>query len=129
MAERFIGWFCLDMPATLENLFSCRRVEPFATGETRRMAGYCTYLGAPEKRAASSLISFEMVRAYEKLSNIKIEHQGREATYISPEKRNEIVASLFAVSKNPKPLKWSQLREKLDMQSSDSFDSRHYVEL
>ena len=29
MAERFIGWFCLDMPATLENLFSCRRVEPF----------------------------------------------------------------------------------------------------
>lgn len=33
MAERFIGWFCLDMPATLENLFSCRRVEPFATGE------------------------------------------------------------------------------------------------
>lgn len=33
--------------------------------------GYCTYLGAPEKRAASSLISFEMVRAYEKLSNIK----------------------------------------------------------
>ena len=86
--------------------------------------GYCTYLGAPEKRAASSLISFEMVRAYEKLSNIKIEHQGREATYISPEKRNEIVASLFAVSKNPKPLKWSQLREKLDMQSSDSFDSR-----
>lgn len=45
--------------------------------------GYCTYLGAPEKRAASSLISFEMVRAYEKLSNIKIEHQGREATYAS----------------------------------------------
>lgn len=44
--------------------------------------GYCTYLGAPEKRAASSLISFEMVRAYEKLSNIKIEHQGREATYM-----------------------------------------------
>ena len=86
--------------------------------------GYCTYLGAPEKRAASSLISFEMVRAYEKLSNIKIEHQGREATYISPEKRNEIVESLFAVSKNPKPLKWSQLREKLGMQSSDSFDSR-----
>ena len=41
MAERFIGWFCLDMPATLENLFSCRRVEPFATGETRRMAGSC----------------------------------------------------------------------------------------
>lgn len=65
-----------------------------------------------------------MVRAYEKLSNIKIEHQGREATYISPEKRNEIVASLFAVSKNPKPLKWAQLREKLGMQSSDSFDSR-----
>jgi len=86
--------------------------------------GYCTYLGAPEKRAASSLISFEMVRAYEKLSNIKIEHQGREASFISPEKRNEIVASLFAVSKNPKPLKWSQLREKLGMQSSDSFDSR-----
>lgn len=41
MAERFSGWFCLDMPATLENLFSCRRVEPFATGETRRMAGSC----------------------------------------------------------------------------------------
>lgn len=60
--------------------------------------GYCTFLGAPEKRAASSLISFEMVRAYEKLSNIKIEHQGREASFISPEKRNEIVASLFAVS-------------------------------
>ena len=29
--------------------------------------GYCTYLGAPEKRAASSLISFEMVRAYENM--------------------------------------------------------------
>lgn len=41
MTERFIGWFCLDMPATPENLFSCRRVEPFATGETRRMAGSC----------------------------------------------------------------------------------------
>ena len=76
--------------------------------------GYCTYLGAPEKRAASSLISFEMVRAYEKLSNIKIEHQGREATYISPEKRNEIVASLFAVSKNPKGKK-------------DRSDDRHHA--
>lgn len=54
MAERLIGRFGLDMPATRENLFSRRRVEPFATGETRRMTGSCNSLC----QALSDIIRF-----------------------------------------------------------------------
>ena len=83
--------------------------------------GYCTYLGEPIKRGPKSSISSEMVRAYQTLANVKIEHIGSVATHISPLTRNQIVHDLFKVSKNPKPLKWSQLRKKLDLADTDTF--------
>lgn len=83
--------------------------------------GYCTYLGEPVKRAPKSSISSEMVRAYQTLANVKIEHIGSAATQISPSVRNRIVHDLFKVSKNPKLLKWSQLRKKLDLADTDTF--------
>lgn len=83
--------------------------------------GYCTYLGEPVKRGPKSSISSEMVRAYQTLANVKIEHIGSAATQISPSVRNRIVHDLFKVSKNPKPLKWSQLRKKLDLADTDTF--------
>lgn len=83
--------------------------------------GYCTYLGEPVKRAPKSSISSEMVRAYQTLANVKIEHIGGPATQIAPAVRNQIVHDLFKVSKNPKPLKWSQLRKKLDLADTDTF--------
>ena len=83
--------------------------------------GYCTYLGEPVKRAPQSSISSEMVRAYQTLANIKIEHIGTPATHITPSVRNQIVHDLFKVSKNPKPLKWSQLRKKLDLADTAAF--------
>ena len=83
--------------------------------------GYCTYLGEPVKRAPKSSISSEMVRAYQTLANVKIEHIGGTATQISPSVRNQIVHDLFKVSKNPKPLKWSQLRKRLDLADTDTF--------
>ncbi|WP_432315545.1 type II CRISPR RNA-guided endonuclease Cas9 [Collinsella aerofaciens] len=83
--------------------------------------GYCTYLGEPIKRAPKSSISSEMVRAYQTLANVKIEHIGASATRIMPDVRNEIIHDLFKVSKNPKPLKWSQLRKKLGLTDTDTF--------
>lgn len=83
--------------------------------------GYCTYLGEPVKRAPQSSISSEIVRAYQTLANVKIEHIGAPATQIEPSVRNQIVHDLFKVSKNPKPLKWSQLRKKLDLADTDTF--------
>ena len=83
--------------------------------------GYCTYLGEPVKRAPKSSISSEMVRAYQTLANVKIEHIGGTATQISPTVRNQIVRDLFKVSKDPKPLKWSQLRKKLDLADTATF--------
>ena len=83
--------------------------------------GYCTYLGEPIKRGPKSSISSEMVRAYQTLANVKIEHIGSVATQISPLTRNQIVHDLFKVSKNPKPLKWSQLRKKLALADTDTF--------
>ena len=83
--------------------------------------GYCTYLGEPVKRAPKSSISSEMVRAYQTLANVKIEHIGGTATQISPTVRNQIVHDLFKVSKDPKPLKWSQLRKKLDLADTATF--------
>lgn len=83
--------------------------------------GYCTYLGEPVKRAPKSSISSEMVRAYQTLANVKIEHIGGPATQIAPAVRNQIVHELFKVSKNPKPLKWSQLRKKLDLADTATF--------
>lgn len=83
--------------------------------------GYCTYLGEPIKRGPKSSISSEMVRAYQTLANVKIEHIGSSATQISPSMRNQIVHDLFKVSKNPKPLKWSQLRKKLDLADTATF--------
>lgn len=83
--------------------------------------GYCTYLGEPVKRAPESSISSEMVRAYQTLANVKIEHIGTSATHIAPSVRNQIVHDLFKVSKNPKPPKWSQLRKKLDLADTDTF--------
>lgn len=83
--------------------------------------GYCTYLGEPVKRGPKSSISSEMVRAYQTLANVKIEHIGSAATQIAPAVRNRIVHDLFKVSKNPKPLKWSQLRKKLDLADTDTF--------
>lgn len=83
--------------------------------------GYCTYLGEPVKRGPKSSISSEMVRAFQTLANVKIEHIGSAATQISPSVRNRIVHDLFKVSKNPKPLKWSQLRKKLDLADTDTF--------
>ena len=83
--------------------------------------GYCTYLGEPVKRGPKSSISSEMVRAYQTLANVKIEHIGGPATQIAPAVRNQIVHELFKVSKNPKPLKWSQLRKKLDLDDTATF--------
>lgn len=83
--------------------------------------GYCTYLGEPVKRGSKSSISSEMVRAYQTLANVKIEHIGSAATQIAPAVRNRIVHDLFKVSKNPKPLKWSQLRKRLDLADTDTF--------
>lgn len=83
--------------------------------------GYCTYLGEPVKRAPKSSISSEMVRVYQTLANVKIEHIGGPATQIAPAVRNQIVHELFKVSKSPKPLKWSQLRKKLDLADTDTF--------
>lgn len=83
--------------------------------------GYCTYLGEPVKRGPKSSISSEIVRAFQTLANVKIEHIGSAATQISPSVRNQIVHDLFKVSKNPKPLKWSQLRRKLDLADTDTF--------
>lgn len=83
--------------------------------------GYCTYLGEPVKRGPKSSISSEMVRAYQTLANVKIEHIGGPATQIAPAVRNRIVHELFKVSKNPKPLKWSQLRKKLGLADTDTF--------
>lgn len=83
--------------------------------------GYCTYLGEPVKRAPKSSISSEMVRAYQTLANVKVEHIGSPATQISPSVRNRIVHDLFKVSRNPKPLKWSQLRRKLDLADTATF--------
>ena len=83
--------------------------------------GYCTYLGEPIKRAPKSSISSEMVRAYQTLANVKIEHIGTAPTQVTPAVRNQIVNDLFKVSKNPKPLKWSQLRKKLDLADTDTF--------
>lgn len=83
--------------------------------------GYCTYLGEPVKRGPKSSISSEMVRAYQTLANVKIEHIGGGATRIAPSVRNQIVHDLFKVSKNPKPLKWSQLRKKLALADTDTF--------
>lgn len=83
--------------------------------------GYCTYLGEPIKRGPKSSISSEMVRAYQTLANVKIEHIGGPATQIAPAVRNQIVHELFKVSKNPKPLKWSQLRKKLDLADTATF--------
>lgn len=62
-----------------------------------------------------------MVRAYQTLANVKIEHIGSAATQISPLVRNQIVHDLFKVSKNPKPLKWSQLRKRLGLADTDTF--------
>lgn len=83
--------------------------------------GYCTYLGEPVKRGPKSSISSEMVRAYQTLANVKIEHIGGPATQIAPTVRNQIVHELFKVSKNPKPLKWSQLRKKLGLADTATF--------
>ena len=83
--------------------------------------GYCTYLGEPVKRGPKSSISSEMVRAYQTLANVKIENIGSGAAQISPSMRNQIVHDLFKVSKNPKPLKWSQLRRKLDLADTATF--------
>ena len=83
--------------------------------------GYCTYFGEPIKRGPKSSISSEMVRAYQTLANVKIEHIGGSATQISPSVRNQIVYDLFKVSKNPKPLKWSELRKKLDLADTATF--------
>ena len=83
--------------------------------------GYCTYLGQPVKRAPKSSISSEMVRAYQTLANVKVEHIGSPASQISPSVRNRIVHELFKVSKNPKPLKWSQLRRKLGLADTATF--------
>lgn len=83
--------------------------------------GYCTYFGEPIKRGPKSSISSEMVRAYQTLANVKIEHIGGGATQISPSVRNQIVHDLFKVSKNPKPLKWSDLRKKLDLADTATF--------
>lgn len=83
--------------------------------------GYCTYLGEPVKRAPKSSISSEMVRAYQTLANVKIEHIGGPATQIAPAVRYQIVHDLFKVSKNPKPMKWSQLRKKLDLADTATF--------
>ena len=62
-----------------------------------------------------------MVRAYQTLANVKIEHIGTAPTQVTPAVRNQIVNNLFKVSKNPKPLKWSQLRKKLDLADADTF--------
>ena len=83
--------------------------------------GYCTYLGEPIKRGPKSSISSEMVRAYQTLANVKIEHIGTAPTQVDPALRNQIIHDLFKVSKNPKPLKWSQLRKKLDLADTDTF--------
>lgn len=92
--------------------------------KTYDKVGYCTYLGKPEKRGASSALSYELVRAYQTLANVKIEHRGADATRISPKTRNEIVADLFKVTGKPKPLKWSQLRKRLHMAETDTFAGR-----
>lgn len=92
--------------------------------KTYSKVGYCTYLGKPEKRAATSVISYELVRAYQTLSNVKIEHRGSAPTYIAPKMRNEIVADLFKVTGKPRPLKWSQLRRRLHMAETDTFAGR-----
>ena len=86
--------------------------------------GFCTYLGAPYRRGATSTISFEMVRAHQTLCNTVILHADGTSSTIPGDIRIEIVRELFDVKRSVKPLKWSGLRRRLGLAECDSFKGR-----
>lgn len=90
--------------------------------------GFCTYLGAPHRRGATSTISFEMVRAHQTLCNTVILHADGTSSDIPGDIRIEIVRELFAVKRSIKPLKWSGLRRRLGLAEGDSFKERSLEE-
>lgn len=94
---------------------------PYGGAQIENMVGKCTF-EPHEFRAAKASYTFEYFRLLQELNHLKLQRSGQPSESLTPQQREIIIA---ASMKSP-GLTYAQIRSKLDLDSSVTFNALYY---